>query len=213
MPPEQQTALLRVIQERKVTRIGSDKIIPIDIRLICATNKNLLEEVNKGTFRLDLYYRLHVLSILIPPLRERREDIQLLFDHFLERVSRAQGCTFAVESEVMTYLHRYYWPGNVRELQNVVEHAACLAENKVITVELLPEVLYAQSSLMEIAEPQVNEVIFTREQRQKMAGFAERNRIIAKLDAFAGNVSRAAKELGISRNTLYKKMRLYAIKN
>lgn len=213
MPPEQQTALLRVIQERKVTRIGSDKIIPIDIRLICATNKNLLEEVNKGTFRLDLYYRLHVLSILIPPLRERREDIQLLFDHFLERVSRAQGCTFAVESEVMTYLHRYYWPGNVRELQNVVEHAACLAENKVITVELLPEVLYAQSSLMKIAEPQVNEVIFTREQRQKMAGFAERNRIIAKLDAFAGNVSRAAKELGISRNTLYKKMRLYAIKN
>jgi len=88
-----------------------------------------------------------------------------------------------------------------------------LAENKVITVELLPEVLYAQSSLMKIAAPQVNEVIFTREQRQKMAGFAERNRIIAKLDAFAGNVSRAAKELGISRNTLYKKMRLYAIKN
>lgn len=213
MPLEQQTALLRVIQERKVTRIGSDKIIPIDIRLICATNKNLLEEVNKGTFRLDLYYRLHVLSIIIPPLRERSEDIQLLFDHFLARVSRAQGCTFSVESEVMAYLHRYYWPGNVRELQNVVEHAACLAENKVITVELLPEVLYAQSSLMKIAAPQVDGVIFTREQRQKMAGFAERNRIIGKLDAFAGNVSRAARELGISRNTLYKKMRLYAIKN
>jgi transcriptional regulator with PAS, ATPase and Fis domain len=213
MPLEQQTALLRVIQERKVTRIGSDKIIPITIRLICATNKNLLEEVEKGTFRLDLYYRLNVLSIMIPPLRDRREDIQPLFEHFLGKLSREQGREFSAESEVIDYLNGYHWPGNVRELQNVVEHAACLAENGVITVGHLPEVLYVPASLMELATIQADETVFNRKQRQKIAGFTERTKIINKLNAFAGNVSRVAKELGISRNTLYNKMRLYSIKN
>ncbi|WP_094605002.1 Acetoin dehydrogenase operon transcriptional activator AcoR [Sporomusa silvacetica DSM 10669] len=213
MPLEQQTALLRVIQERKVTRIGSDKMIPVTIRLICATHKNLLEEVEKGAFRLDLFYRLNVLSIIIPPLRERREDIQPLFEHFLEKLSCEQGCEFSVASEVIPYLTGYHWPGNVRELQNVIEHAACLAENGVITVGHLPEVLFAPDLCMVLASPQTDETIFSREQRQKMAEFTEKYRIISKLDAFAGNVSRVAKELGISRKTLYNKMRLHAIKN
>ena len=207
MPLEQQTVLLRVIQERKVSRIGSDKIIPINLRLICATHKNLREEVEKGAFRLDLYYRLNVLAITIPPLRDRSEDIKMLFEHFLGKVSREQGCKFSVDLEVMNYLKGYYWPGNVRELQNVVEHAACLAEDGVITVGHLP------SSLREITSPQAAEAIFSREQRQEMAGFTEKNKIISKLNAFGGNVSRVAKELGIARNTLYNKMRLYAIKN
>lgn len=213
MPLEQQTALLRVIQERNVTRIGSDKIIPVDIRLICATNKNLREEVEKGAFRLDLYYRLNVLSIGIPPLRERREDIQLLFDYFLERISCKLGYKFSVEPEVIAYLHRYDWPGNVRELQNVVEHAACLAENKIITVDLLPEAIYAPALPMRKALPQLEETNFSRAKRKKIAGLTEKNRIISLLDKFGGNVSRTAKELGISRSTLYKKMRLYAIEN
>jgi len=213
MPLEQQTALLRVIQERKVTRIGSDKMIPVTIRLICATHKNLLEEVEKGAFRLDLFYRLNVLSIIIPPLRERREDIQPLFEHFLEKLSCEQGCEFSVVDEVIPYLTGYHWPGNVRELQNVIEHAACLAENGVITVGHLPEMLFAPDLHMILASPQTDETIFSREQRQKMAEFTEKYRIISKLDAFAGNVSRVAKELGISRKTLYNKMRLHAIKN
>ena len=213
MPLEQQTALLRVIQERKVTRIGSDKMIPVTIRLICATHKNLLEEVEKGAFRLDLFYRLNVLSIIIPPLRERREDIQPLFEHFLEKLNREQGCEFSVVDEVIPYLTGYHWPGNVRELQNVIEHAACLAENGVITVGHLPEMLFAPDLHMILASPQTDETIFSREQRQKMAEFTEKYRIISKLDAFAGNVSRVAKELGISRKTLYNKMRLHAIKN
>ncbi|CQR73686.1 Acetoin dehydrogenase operon transcriptional activator AcoR [Sporomusa ovata DSM 2662] len=213
MPLEQQIALLRVIQERKVTRIGSDKMIPINIRLICATNKNLLEEVEKGAFRLDLYYRVNVLSIIIPPLRERREDIQPLFEHFLEKLSREQGRKYSVEFEVIAYLNRYHWPGNVRELQNVIEHAACLAGNGVIAVGHLPEVFYAPSSPRKQAVPQPYDTIFSREQRKKIAGFTEKDKIISKLDAFAGNVSRVAKELGISRKTLYNKMRLYAITN
>lgn len=213
MPLEQQTALLRVIQERKVMRIGSDKMIPVNIRLICATHKNLWQEVDKGAFRLDLYYRLNVLSIFIPPLRDRREDIQLLFEHFLKKISREQGCEFSADFEVVTYLKRYHWPGNVRELQNMVEHAACLAENGVITLGHLPEVLYTSSSLINLAAPQVDETVLNRKQRQKIAGVTEKAKIISKLNAFAGNVSRVAKELGISRNTLYNKMRLYAIKN
>ncbi|TWH48018.1 sigma-54-dependent Fis family transcriptional regulator [Sporomusa sp. KB1] len=213
MPLEQQTALLRVIQERKVARIGSDKMIPVTIRLLCATHKNLLEEVEKGAFRLDLFYRLNVLSIIIPPLRERREDIQPLFEHFLEKLSHEQGCEFSVEDEVIPYLTGYHWPGNVRELQNVIEHTACLAENGVITVGHLPEMLFAPESRMVLASPQIDETVFSREQRQKMAEFTEKYKIISKLDAFAGNVSRVAKELGISRKTLYNKMRLHAIKN
>ncbi len=213
MPLEQQITLLRVLQERKVTRIGSDKMIPVNIRLICATHRDLLEEVNYGTFRLDLYYRLNVLSIVIPPLRERREDIQQLAEHFLTKVRCEQGLALSLAPEAIAYLNEYYWPGNVRELQNVIEHAACIAESGVITAENLSEKLHAASSPAEPQLEQAGEIIFIREQRQNMARIIEKNKIISKLNAFAGNVSKVAKELGISRNTLYNKMRMYAIKN
>ena len=120
MPLEQQVALLRVLQERKVMRIGCDKEIPIDVRVICATNKNLFAEVEKGAFRKDLYYRLNVISITIPPLRQRAEDIALLFRYFLEKLDKHMR-GFLVEPAVIEQITRYDWPGNVRELQNVVE--------------------------------------------------------------------------------------------
>ncbi|HBS60664.1 MAG TPA: sigma-54-dependent Fis family transcriptional regulator, partial [Firmicutes bacterium] len=116
MPLEQQVALLRVLQEKTVTRIGSDKMISVNVRIICASNKNLLQEVERGAFRQDLYYRLNVISISIPPLRNRGRDVVLLFEYFLEKMGRDRKCKFQVKPEVVQYLQQYAWPGNVREL-------------------------------------------------------------------------------------------------
>lgn len=214
MPLEQQIALLRVIQEKKVARIGSDKMIPVNVRLICATNKNLLHEVERGTFRQDLFYRLNVMSITLPPVRSRVNDISLLFNHFLEKLSRDWNSKFFVEPEVFDCLKRYSWPGNVRELQNVVERAASLAENGIIGLRHLPAEICAppvrpQPTLMQQAMP----VLENREQRQQLAKNAEKQKILMLLDRHAGNVSQVARELGVSRKTLYNKMQAYAIKN
>lgn len=214
MPLEQQIALLRIIQERQVMRIGSNKVIPVDIRLICATHRDLQEEVKKGTFRLDLFYRLNVLSIHIPPLRERREDIKILSEHFLKKLSHDHGHEYLFDPDCLAFLNTYDWPGNVRELQNVIEHATCLAETGMITAQQLLTKLSRQSTLIETSLPHKEDILaISREHRQKLAAIGEKNKIISTLNAFAGNVSRVAKELGISRNTLYNKMRLYAIKN
>ncbi|MCE5286125.1 MAG: sigma-54-dependent Fis family transcriptional regulator [Pelosinus sp.] len=212
MPLEQQTALLRVIQEKKVTRIGGDKMLPVQVRLICASNKNLVEEVAKGTFRQDLFYRLNVIAITIPPLRQRKQDISLLFNHFLEKLGTDWGRKFSAQPLVIEYLAEYSWPGNVRELQNVVERAASLAENGNITVKHLPA---------EICPPNFSAAVHSevvpsfqcREQRQKFAKGLEKDRILSLLNQYAGNVSKVARELGISRKTLYNKMHAYAIEN
>ena len=136
MPLEQQVALLRVLQDRKITRIGDDKVIPVDFRVICATNKNLLEEVEKGTFRQDLYYRLNVVAITLPPLRSHPEDIPDLFEHFVELIGREWGSKIIeIDERVMEYLQQYKWPGNVRELQNVVERLISMAEGGRIQLE------------------------------------------------------------------------------
>ena len=121
-------------------------MIPVNVRLICASNKNLLQEVERGTFQKDLFYRLNVMSITIPPLRDRVKDITLLFRSFIEKLSRDLGCVFYVEPEVLECLKEYSWPGNVRELQNVVERAANLAENGIITVRNLPAEFKGTSS-------------------------------------------------------------------
>ncbi|HEY3425422.1 MAG TPA: helix-turn-helix domain-containing protein, partial [Negativicutes bacterium] len=185
----------------------------VTVRLICATNKTLLQEVEKGTFRHDLFYRLNVLSIITPPLRDHLEDLPLLFRHFLEKLSFEQGCKLSVEPEVIEYLKGYQWPGNVRELQNIVERAASLAENGVITMWHLPQALYAPVPQMMISSSKDLQIPVKRKQRQEMAGHTEKLKIISLLNTCAGNVSRVAKELGISRKTLYNKMRLYSIQN
>jgi PAS domain S-box-containing protein len=217
MPLEQQVALLRVLQEKKVTRIGCDKVIPTNVRVICATNRNLLNAVEKGTFRQDLYYRLNVISITIPPLRKRIEDIPLLFKHFLDRSSRERGCNVSVNSEVIDSLKLYNWPGNVRELQNVVERAISFAESGVITSAHLPAEISTPCKPAVQSVPhasfQVVDLECGRDKRRKMAMEAERQLILALLSSHGGNVSMAARELGISRNTMYRKMRLYAIEN
>ncbi|HTG01970.1 MAG TPA: sigma 54-interacting transcriptional regulator, partial [Nitrospirota bacterium] len=219
MPLEQQSSLLRVIQEKKVARIGSEKMIAVNVRLICASNKNLLKEVERGAFRHDLYYRLNVMSITIPPLRERRTDIPLLFNHFLEKIGRDRGTKFQVNLDVYDYLAEYVWPGNVRELQNVVERAASLAENGVLSLRQLPVELYSPVSFVQpgfVPDPGAQQKpprMLTRAQRQKTIRESERARIIELLDKHGGNVSKVAREMTVSRKTLYNKMRLYEIEN
>jgi transcriptional regulator with PAS, ATPase and Fis domain len=214
MPLEQQISLLRVIQEKKVARIGSDKMIPVNVRLICATNKNLLQEVERGAFRHDLFYRLNVMSITIPPLRNRVKDIPLLFTHFLEKLGRDWGVKFDVELEVFDYLNQYKWKGNVRELQNVVERAASLAENGIISLQQLPVEFYASFSHSSHGPIMQSTKSFdNREQRQQLLRDTEKSRIVNLLNIHAGNVSRVAREMGLSRKTLYNKMRSYAIRN
>lgn len=218
MPLEQQVALLRVLQERKVIRIGCDKVIPIDVRVICATNKHLMKEVERGTFRKDLYYRLDVISITIPPLRERSEDIVPLFNHFLEKMDKAcRG--LAVSPEVITRIVRYSWPGNVRELQNVVERIVSLTEGSLITVANLPQDIcnWQPAVTAEVAVAYADDIrpntFCRREQRRVYLAENERQEIVALLSSHRGNVSLTAKSMGVSRNTLYRKMKQYAIYN
>lgn len=212
MPLEQQVALLRVLEEKKVTRIGSTKMIPVNVRLICATNKNLLQQVDKGLFRQDLYYRLNVISLTLPPLRNRSKDVPLLFMHYFEKLCRDRGLNLLVEPEVIQALQQYDWPGNVRELQNVVERAISLADLGAVTLAQLPDELHAAWQLgRHPAAPQALNANSLREQQRRLLRETERQRILLLLSKHGGNVSATARELGIARKTLYRKMQLYAL--
>ncbi|MDR1702166.1 MAG: sigma 54-interacting transcriptional regulator, partial [Sporomusaceae bacterium] len=206
MPLEQQVVLLRALQERKIQRIGGDKTLPVNARVICASNKRLLEEVKKGTFREDLYYRLHVISITIPPLRERAEDIGLLFQHFLDKMNK-NSLDFEVKPEVTEKIIKYDWPGNVRELQNVVERIVSLAQGNIITLANLPqEIRNFESTGGKYAK-------FTKENYfRSVFEENEKQEIFKLLCTYRGNISLVAKNMGVSRNTLYRKMKHYNLK-
>lgn len=216
MPLGKQVSLLRVLQERTVTRIGGEKLIDVDVRVICASNRNLQEEVRKGNFRRDLYYRLNVIAVTLPPLRERPEDIPLLFHHFLEYISRKLGVDIPlVRPEVMRRLEEYDWPGNVRELQNVVERMVNISPGQNIDISHLPEeILAKETNLNDITPPQVysGQTIGAERQRRKaQAAQEEREEIMALLVLHGGNISRVAESLGVSRNTIYRKIKQYQI--
>jgi transcriptional regulator with PAS, ATPase and Fis domain len=214
-PLELQVALLRVIQERKLTRMGDNKVIPVDVRIICATNKNLAQEVAKGNFRQDLYYRLHVISLKIPPLRERSEDIPLLFNYMLHTM----GCEWGkpikkVDPAVITLLQQYHWPGNVRELQNVVERVISVVNEDTVRVEHLPEAIIQPAALTIALPPaRTNELLRSREMFKQNRSEQERQQIVELLRKSNGNISYTAKQLGIARSTLYRKMSQYNIPN
>lgn len=200
MPLDMQVNLLRVLQEKNVVRVGGDKPIPIDVRVIAATNKNLSLEVEKGAFRKDLFYRLNVVTITLPPLKERYGDIELFVDYFLQKMSRKLGKEIIeVHPQVIEILRGYHWPGNVRELENVLEYVINMMEGNVVTKEYLPFYLYEEE--MKIEE-------------DKLLSLAEleSNAIIKALKKFDGNITKVAESLGIARNTLYEKMKKYKIK-
>lgn len=219
MPLEQQVALLRVLQEKRVTRLGGSKTIPVDVRIICATNRDVVQLVESGVFRQDLYYRLNVFKIVIPPLRERGDDVELLFAHFLEQAEREQGKMLTVQPEVWPLIRRYPWPGNVRELHNAVERACNLAENDVVTgmcLSLESGTVYetapaARQFLPHSVPADRDETVELRERGKALAAGRERQEILSLIGREDGNISRVAAQLGVARSTLYRKMKRYSI--
>lgn len=201
MPLDIQASLLRVLQERQITRIGGQKSIPINTRVIAATNKNLGEEVEKGNFRLDLYYRLNVITFQLPSLRERPKDIAYLAQYFVEKISRRLGQEPpTIAPEFYNCLSSYDWPGNVREMENVIEQALHMVEANILVPEHLPARMYTPRFTENKSESQID----------KLKG-AEAKVIKDTLDSCAWNISKAAATLGIGRNTLYRKIKQYKL--
>jgi len=191
LPASVQAKLLRFLQERQFTRLGGVEPVQVDVRVIAATNRDLEQAVREGRFREDLYYRLNVFPIELPPLRERREDIPLLVEHFLKQRNRSPE---VVTPDAMELLVQYDWPGNVRELENVIERALILAGDGKITPELLPFGRSKGGSSIALPEGGVN------------LEEVERELILQALRRTGGNKARAAKLLGISRRRLYSRM-------
>ncbi len=212
MPFEQQVALLRVLQEKKIVRIGGQSVLPVDVRIICATNKDLLKEVERGNFRQDLYYRLNVFSVNLPPLRNRQEDIPLFLDYFLERWATKDGVPRKqVDPEVLHYLQQYHWPGNIRELQNVLERMVGLCGGDKIGVDNLPPEILAPTAPPAPGLDKTIAVTTLREKRKDVLAERERQEIINLLSKYGGNISRVARAMEISRNTVYRKIKQYNI--
>ena len=201
IPPSAQIKLLRVLQTQKFERVGGEKTLFVDVRIIAATNKDLLKEVRQGNFREDLYYRLNVIPLHLPPLRDRPNDIPLQARYFSQRFGSEQGKDIAgFGSETMRRLLLYKWPGNVRELENCIEHAVVLARGRQIEVSDLPPALQ-QAKATDLAEAHGTTIM---ENEAKLLQEA--------LDDCGWNKKQAAERLGISRNTLYRKLQKYKIK-
>ncbi len=193
MPLPLQAKLLRALQDGEVRRLGETQAFAVDVRIVCATHRDLADAVRRGQFREDLYFRLKVLALRVPPLRDRVEDILPLSRQFLAEVApRLRGFTPAAEARLL----RHAWPGNVRELRNAVEHGAALARGGLVDVDDLPEELVAPSPVAVPALRSLAEV--------------EREHVLRVLDACGGSQADAARVLGIGRNTLWRKLRDYA---
>lgn len=223
MPLEQQVMLLRAIDEKAILRVGGDSLISVNARIIAATNQDLLELVELGRFRADLYYRLNVVKISIPPLKERRDDIRLSFEYFVREMSpRFNKRITKIDHEVIKCLESYDWPGNIREVQNVVERTLLMAEDDQITIDCLPREVVGSidtsntiygSPLDYLDLDGMPSLRATRITRKLQAGEQEKIILLRSLDKHGGNVSKTAAELNWSRSTLYRKMRLYNIIN
>ncbi len=204
-----QTKLLRVLQERKIERIGSSLPIKVDIRIICATNKDLQRQVEQQKFRDDLYYRLNVINIHMPPLRDRKEDIPALVEHFLAKHRySATAQPAAISEEALKRLMEYDWPGNVRELENVVERAVVLSRGQIITSRELP---FGEHDAGDHEEDGGDEVSVEKSFFKKSVAQFEKDLIMKALRDANGNRSKAAEMLGIYRRLLYAKIKEYGL--
>ncbi|MGB2764334.1 MAG: sigma-54 dependent transcriptional regulator [Candidatus Aminicenantaceae bacterium] len=188
-----QIHLLRALEEKKITRVGSNEEIDVDVRLIAATNRDLKAIVKQEKFREDLYYRLNVVTIELPPLKDRGEDILPLAEHFLKKFAEENIKSIKIFSpEVVKFMLNYSWPGNVRELENMIERCVILSKNKTITLAEVPQ-----------------DIIHPMPAEGKTIEGVERNHIINVLEETKGNISKAAEILGIRRMTLYNKLKKY----
>jgi DNA-binding NtrC family response regulator len=195
--PPTQILLLRVLQDHRFERVGGEETLEVDVRVIAATNKNLMEEIRKGTFREDIYYRLNVIPIFVPPLRAREDDIPLLASHFLQKFSQEKGKEVtSISPEVMEILLAHSWPGNVRELENVIEHAIIIAKQEKILPKNLPQYLLQQ--------PLPTKQLISLQDHEK-------NLIMKTLEETNWNKHQTAKKLKINRSTLYGKMKRYGL--
>jgi len=206
MPLTLQVKLLRVIQEREITRVGGEEVIPVDVRLMAATNKDLLQLIEKKRFREDLYYRLNVVQLEIPPLRERREDIPLLAQHFLSLFSQKNRKEMkGFTPGAMDLMIRYNWPGNVRELMNAIERAVVLGRDSFLKESDIPMI-----PSRELSEEMIHGENISLSGEMPLAEI-ERAAILKTLALTAGNKSETARRLGITRKTLHKKLRSYGM--
>lgn len=197
LPLAMQAKLLTVLQNRKITRIGSNKVIPVDIRLLSATNKNIQEMVDSGTFREDLLYRLNTIHLEIPPLRERGNDIHLFIDYFMQRyAAKYEKKDISLHEHALEKLCSYHWPGNIRELQHAIEKAIILCEGNVIR----PKDIFVKQTW----NPQFSTTVPNLEE-------VERQAIATAIRQNDGNLTATAEQLGISRQTLYNKIKRFKL--
>ena len=201
MSMDTQAKILRVIQEREFQRIGGVNTIKVDVRIIAATNKNLEKAIQNNTFRQDLYYRLNVLPIVIPPLRERKEDIPLLIEHFVKKYGNS-GDVEKITDAAMKALIDYNWPGNVRELENVIHRMMIFAENGKIAVSDLPIEIRTNNT--------IQEVVNSGKGKNAIKDY-EKTLLLESLKQNKWNISKTAKTLGVHRNTLHRKLKVYKI--
>ncbi len=210
--PSIQTKLLRVLQEREFERVGGNQTVKVDVRIIAATNKDLSIAIKQGTFREDLYYRLNVIPIILPPLRERKEDIPLLAAHFLKKC-----CTIlkkdvrAISQEIMNAMISYNWPGNIRELENLIERATIMAKNNIITDINLSEegartIAHLDGFTISFDDNHITELMY-----EDFIGYCEKQYITKALEKYHGRVDLSAKSTMMDTKTFYRKMKKHAI--
>jgi transcriptional regulator with PAS, ATPase and Fis domain len=193
---------LRIIQDKEVIRIGGNTPIPLDIRIIAATNKNLLDMVDKGTFREDLFYRLNVVTIEVPPLRERKSDISILLKYFLDKFNNKYSLHKTFSQEVIKILENYNWPGNVRELENFVESVLIVSQEDIITKEDLHPEFTKRGLKNSISPIQVNNLMPLREAQELLE-----KKLITKAMEKYGSTRKAAEFLQVDQSTIVRKMK------
>ena len=200
-----QAKLLRVLQERQVQRVGGTTNIPVDIRVLTATNQNLEAAVEAGTFRKDLFYRIAAFPIVVPPLKDRREDIPLLANHFLKRYAEKVKKTIkAISADVLRLLMQHDFPGNVRELENIIERAVLLETTELLQPTNLPSQILSMLSSQPVSLPPDSTEVLPFEE-------VERQTLAHALKVMDNNVTKAAEALKIDRSTLYRKLKLYQL--
>jgi len=203
LPIALQAKLLRALQEKEIRPVGATKAIPIHVRILAATNRNLEEAVQRGTFRRDLYFRLNVLTLRVPPLRERKQDIPLLAGHVLERVALTTGVERNISDDALKLMLNYDWPGNVRELENCLERACALTSGPTVHIGDLPTTLRnfpAQEPVVAVSLESSG--IRTLAEHEKRA-------ILHAITTLNGDKLKAAKQLGIGKTTLYRRLKEY----
>jgi two-component system nitrogen regulation response regulator NtrX len=207
MPLESQAKILRVLVDQRFQRVGGRENVEVDVRVVCSTTRDLREEIAKGNFREDLYHRLNVVPLTVPPLRDRASDIPILVDHFMSRSAETLGLSpRQVSADAMAALQRHDWPGNVRQVRNIVENLVIMAqgEDETISIEMLPMDISAPtpSAMRDSGETEVMSLPL-REARE----IFEREYLIAQIGRFSGNISRTAEFVGMERSALHRKLK------